>query len=495
MSSKVQEAYSYRPEKLDEVLATFPPASSKSQDDHEAQKAIFLAEHVQESSLAKTTPQEKKRYEEMAKVAESPEDKTTLIHITDQVFRSLNNEREAGQLLHILDHEGIPRFLGSIETALFKLFTIIGPYVPGLAMPIVREGIQWETGGLILPAEKKPLLAYLKKRREEGLRVNLNFLGEAILGEQEAEKRFNEYVEALSWPEVEVVSIKISTIFSQLSSLSWNHTVSILTDRLEALYNVADKEKCTGTNGHHSLSKFIYLDMEEYSDMRLTAEAFMKTLDRDGLENVRAGIALQAYIPDSLEIQREITHWAKKRVRSGKSPVTIRLVKGANMEMEKVIASTKGWPQAPFKSKAETDANFKRMLREGVKRENIDAVRLGVASHNVFDLSYAILLGKKNNTLDKIQFEMLEGMANPLRRALGEFVPNLLLYAPACKKESFVPAIGYLIRRLDENTGEQNFLRYAFNLKPDGDAWEKLKQGFLESLKKIPALSLSPRRR
>ncbi|WP_256200003.1 proline dehydrogenase family protein [Verrucomicrobium spinosum] len=57
-------------------------------------------------------------------------------------------------------------------------------------------------------------------------------------------------------------------------------------------------------------------------------------------------------------------------------------------------------------------------------------------------------------------------MANPQRRALLEKISNLLLYAPACGKEQFVSAIGYLIRRLDENTGGENFLRHAFHLEP-----------------------------
>ena len=32
------------------------------------------------------------------------------------------------------------------------------------------------------------------------------------------------------------------------------------------------------------------------------------------------------------------------------------------MEMERVEASLRGWPQAPYKTKLETDANYLRML-------------------------------------------------------------------------------------------------------------------------------------
>src|SRR5205085_2429125 len=73
---------------------------------------------------------------------------------------------------------------------------------------------------------------------------------------------------------------------------------------------------------------------------------------------------------------------------------------------------------------------------------------------------------------------MLEGMANHQRRALLEQTRNLLLYAPACRKEEFLNAIGYLIRRLDENTGPENFLRHAFKLKVGSSDWEQLERGF-----------------
>ena len=41
------------------------------------------------------------------------------------------------------------------------------------------------------------------------------------------------------------------------------------------------------------------------------------------------------------------------------------------MEMERVEASLRGWPQAPFAAKLETDANYKRMLHEGLRAENL----------------------------------------------------------------------------------------------------------------------------
>ncbi|HYV27701.1 MAG TPA: bifunctional proline dehydrogenase/L-glutamate gamma-semialdehyde dehydrogenase, partial [Candidatus Eisenbacteria bacterium] len=235
-------------------------------------------------------------------------------------------------------------------------------------------------------------------------------------------------------------------------------------------------------------------DMEEYRDMSLTAEAFMRTLDRTGLENISAGIVLQSYIPDSFRTQKQLNEWARRRVASGGAPITLRIVKGANLEMERVEAALKGWPQAPFKTKIETDANYKRMVCEGIKPENLAAVRLGIASHNLFELAYGLVLAAENNALDKVQFEMLEGMANHQRRALFELTRNMLLYAPVCQKKDFIHAIGYLIRRLDENTGPENFLRHAFKISVGSPEWILLEEGFLKSFAAIETLPETPRR-
>src|SRR6478609_3650340 len=120
------------------------------------------------------------------------------------------------------------------------------------------------------------------------------------------------------------------------------------------------------------------------------------------------------------------------------------------------------------------------------------AVRVGVASHNLFDLSYALVLASDSQALDRVQFEMLEGMAGHQRRALFEECRNLLLYAPACRREEFLNAIGYLIRRMDENTGEENFLRHAFKLVVGSKEWKLLEHDFREAFH-IP-VSDEPRR-
>jgi RHH-type proline utilization regulon transcriptional repressor/proline dehydrogenase/delta 1-pyrroline-5-carboxylate dehydrogenase len=460
----------------------------------DVQQAIHVARLLGRRAAELQTPQERRQQAELDRMIHSPGDRATMMQLTDQAFRSKRPPRAADQLIHILDVQGIPRFFSPLDRTLLKGFQSFGAYLPGVAMPLVEEKMHHETANVILPAEPELLAEHLRARRDEGVRMNVNHLGEALLGEREAERRLQSYLAALERPEIEVISVKISTIYSQISPLAREHTIDVLCDRLELLYRAGAKARFTRGDGA-VVPKFVYLDMEEYRDKELTAEAFMRTLDRPGLEQVRAGIALQAYIPDSYVTEQRINDWARRRVAAGGGPVTIRIVKGANMEMERVEASIRGWPQAPYKTKLETDANYLRMVAEGIRPENLAAVHLGIASHNLFSLAYGLVLAAGADALDRVQFEMLEGMANHQRRALFELARNMLLYAAACRQEDFTSAIGYLVRRLDENTGPDNFLRHAFRIQVGNATWQALEQQFVEAHQMMATVGSEPRRR
>ncbi len=467
----------------------------------DAEAAIGMTRLLLERAHDLQTPQERRQQAELNRMINHPDDKATLVEMTDQAFRTNIDRRVADQLTHILDVQGIPRFFSGLDRTLLRGFQSFGGYLPGVAVPLVKEKMRRETANVILPAEPELLAPHLRERQAAGLRMNVNFLGEALIGENEARRRLAVYLAALQQPEIECLSVKISTIYSQLSPIARRHTVAVLADRLEVLFRAAARESFTRADGTQ-IGKFVYLDMEEYRDMYLTRDALIAALERPGLEAVRAGIALQAYIPDSFAVLRELAAWSRHRVAAARDrrqecqPLTVRIVKGANMEMERVEASIMGWPQAPYQTKQEADANFKRMVREALRDENAAALGVGIASHNLFDVALALLWAARCGSLgtERVQFEMLEGMANHQRRAIFECVQGLLLYAPACSQQDFLHAIGYLIRRLDENTGAENLLRHTFRLDPEGPEFATLASAFRQSVDAIDTVAAIPRR-
>jgi RHH-type proline utilization regulon transcriptional repressor/proline dehydrogenase/delta 1-pyrroline-5-carboxylate dehydrogenase len=264
-------------------------------------------------------------------------------------------------------------------------------------------------------------------------------------------------------------------------------------ERLRTLYRAAARHRYRHPDGRIT-PKFINLDMEEYRDLDLTLTAFRAVLDESEFLPLSAGVVLQAYLPDAHRAQRALTGWALERRARGGAPIKLRVVKGANLAMERIEAAVHGWPQAPYETKLEVDANYKRMIEYGCRPEHAEAVHLGVASHNLFDVAYGLVLREVHHVEPWVEFEMLEGMANHQARAVHARAGGLLLYAPVVRAEDFHSAIAYLVRRLDENTAPENFLRHVFDLEPGSPEWLAERDRFLAAFEVTARISDAPRR-
>ena len=433
---------------------------------------MTLAEELLRAALARQRPAEQSRARQIAGLIADPSAKALSIAMTDRIFRSADPRRAAKGWRAIVSGFGVPRGFSWLDRVMLRVGAAASRILPEVVMAAVRWRLRHDSRGVILAAESAPLKKYLAGRRDDGTRVNVNQLGEAILGEEDAARRLEAVLTLLARPEVDYVSVKISAIFSQINLLAWDATLSEIKARLRRLYRAA-----------LALGKFVNLDMEEYRDLALTVAAFREVLGEPEFLSLRAGLALQAYLPDSHAAQRELTDWAKRRVAAGGAPIKLRLVKGANLAMELVEAEQHGWHPAPYAVKAETDANFRRMLEYACQRENAAAVRIGVGSHNLFDVALALVLREANGVRDAIEIEMLEGMANHQARAVRDAAGGLLTYAPVVQEKDFGSALAYLIRRLDENTAPENFLRDIFALAPGSEAWERQKTRFIHGWK------------
>jgi RHH-type proline utilization regulon transcriptional repressor/proline dehydrogenase/delta 1-pyrroline-5-carboxylate dehydrogenase len=448
-----------------------------------SQHAVELAGELFEAAAAGESRQERAQARRLARMVEAPSGKAFTLAMVDHVFRSGRPERQAAELREVLDEFGLPGHLSPIERLLLRAAEFVSRFLPGATMAAVASRIRRDSAKVVVPGEKAPLARYLAKRRASGMRVNLNHLGEAVLGEDEAARRMEAVLDHLRDPDVTYVSVKISAVFSQINLLDWDGTLAQIKDRLRRLYRAA-----------MTAGKFVNLDMEEYRDLHLTLAAFKEVLEEPEFMPLRAGIVLQAYLPDSWTAQQELTEWARKRVAAGGAPVKLRIVKGANLAMETVEAEMHGWERAPYATKEETDANFKRMIEFGCAPENARAVNIGVASHNLFDVALAIVLREQNGVRDFVEMEMLEGMANHQARAVRSAAGGLVVYAPAVKREDFNSALAYLVRRLDENTAPGNFLRDMFDITPGSPAWARQRDRFLAAWEARGTASAESRR-
>ena len=253
----------------------------------------------------------------------------------------------------------------------------------------------------------------------------------------------------LERPDVDYLSVKVSSVAAQLNLWSYRQTLARTKDALRVTLRAAASA---------SPSAFVNLDMEEYRDLSLTLDTFTQLLDEPEFLTLEAGVVLQAYLPDSLDALERLAGWAAVRRDRGGAVVKVRIVKGANLAAERVDAAMHGWPLAPFGTKAGTDANHKAMLEYALRPEHVGALAVGVAGHNVFDLAWAHLLAEARGVQSSVTFELLQGMAPATARAVRDATGRVLLYTPVVAPADFDHALAYLFRRLEENAGGENFI-------------------------------------
>ncbi|MEL0317093.1 MAG: bifunctional proline dehydrogenase/L-glutamate gamma-semialdehyde dehydrogenase, partial [Aquiluna sp.] len=368
-----------------------------------------------------------------------------------------------------------PKFLPLGLRALLSLGANLAPLFPWPIIPIARRVLRSFVSHLVIDAKRSKLNAAKRKLKLDWATLNINLLGEAVLGKREANKRLVAITEILSRAETEYVSVKVSAIVAPHSPWAFEQTVDEVVARLLPLYQIAAAA---------SPNKFINLDMEEYHDLDLTIAVFKKILGREELRGLKAGIVLQAYLPDALRAMIDLQQWAELRVLDGGAPIKVRVVKGANLPMERVDAELHGWPLATVSSKSEADANYKRVLNYALTEERVRNVQVGVAGHNLFDLAFAWLLASQRGAQQGMDVEMLLGMAPNQARVVSETVGKLVLYTPVVHSREFDVAISYLIRRLEEGASQDNFLSNAFEMASE-DSFEIEKSRFLDSLERM----------
>lgn len=335
--------------------------------------------------------------------------------------------------------------------------------------------------------DAKDAISTLKRIRKEGVAFTADLLGEAVVSEKEAEEYLNRYMDLLNilsreqdkwhplggvkshldWghaPKINV-SIKPSAMYSQMDPRSFEYSVKRAKERLRPIFKEAMR-----------IGAFVLLDMEHTTLKNLTMALYKSLLEEKEFSNYPyTGIVIQAYLKDSEQDLLDLISWAKRKQQR----ITIRLVKGAYWDAEVILAKQKNWPIPVFTNKHQTDANFEKLA--GILLENHQYVSFACASHNIRSISYVMEKSREIGVpAEFLEYQVLYGMAEPVRTALRKAGLKLRLYTPI---GMMIPGMAYLVRRLLENTANESFLRLSF---AEGVSKEQLLQNPLTLLPENP---------
>ncbi len=345
----------------------------------------------------------------------------------------------------------------------------IGGALTGKIMGMtIRSNIEGMARQFIIGENVKEAMKGLGKLRKDGFTFTVDLLGEATVNEEESDAYaagYHEVLDALAkeqekWPFLPGkgpdagmdwgssprvnVSIKPSALYSQAKPVDIEDSVAGIYRRLEPIYR-----KVVAMGG------FLCIDMEQLKYREITIELYKRLRSAPEFRNYpHLGIVLQAYLVDCGDSVEDLIAWSRRE----KLPIAIRLVKGAYWDAETVMAKQNGWPVPVWTYKPESDLNYETLAKRIL--ENHDTVYFSCASHNVRTISAvmetAIALNVPEN---RYEFQVLYGMAEPVRKGLLKVAGKVRLY---CPYGELIPGMAYLVRRLLENTANESFLKQSF---------------------------------
>lgn len=386
--------------------------------------------------------------------------KMQLFRLVD-VLPALDSNREVAR--HVAE------YLGDSSDALppaMKRVLGLARQVPFLTGPPTRRVVRRIARSFILAGDATEAAPRLRAMRDRSTAFTVDLLGETVLSECEAEEYAARYLDlvnvlasaAAAWPAVPKldrddrgdipavnVSVKVSALFSQIKPEAPRYSVDHLAKRLRPLLRRAIARHV-----------FINLDMEMYSLKELTLRLFMSLLNEEEFRHYpHFGIALQAYLRETPEDLDRLIEWCAQRG----TRVTVRLVKGAYWDTETIKARQQNWPSPVYESKEETDAAYERLALRLL--ECSDVIDATFGSHNVRTIAACIASARQIGLPSaRLEFQMLYGMAEPIKGALVELGYRIREYCPLGEMLS---GMAYLVRRLLENTSNEGFLRAAFS--------------------------------
>src|SRR5438477_1790176 len=331
----------------------------------------------------------------------------------------------------------------------------------------IGQLLRWNVSGMarqfIAGRNPKDVMKTLHKRRAQGIGFTVDLLGEAVVSEQEAGEYATRCLQLLEhlaretrdWTDplgksteffpVVNLSVKISALYSQMNPADPADAIAHLAPKLRPILRRA-----------RDLGAFVNFDMESFAHKNATLDLFRTLFSESEFRDwPHVGIVIQAYLRDAADDLLNLLDWCRARG----TRFAVRLVKGAYWDFEKIKSRQNGWACPVFLQKPESDLNFELLTR--IMLENESIVTSAFGSHNVRSIAHAQALAEQLGIgRSRFEFQLLSGMAGPVKRALVEMGYRVREYCPVGE---LLPGMSYLVRRLLENTSNEGFLRAKFS--------------------------------
>lgn len=346
--------------------------------------------------------------------------------LTGKLSKPISDDGLSAALNRVIQKGGEPFIRGGVNYAMKML------------------GKQFVTGQTIEEA-----LANGKEREKLGYRFSFDMLGEAAMTQSDAERYYNDYVNAIiaighdakgaGVYDGNGISVKLSAIHPRYVRAQHKRVMSELLPKLKALFMLA-KEHNIGLN----------IDAEEANRLELSLDLMEKLVSDPDLKGFNGiGFVVQAYQKRCPFVIDYLINLARRNNQR----LMIRLVKGAYWDSEIKWAQVDGIDGYPvYTQKVHTDVSYLACAKKLLAAP--EAIFPQFATHNAQTLATIYEMGKG---LD-FEFQCLHGMGETLYdQVVGEsnLGCRVRIYAPVGTHKTL---LAYLVRRLLENGANSSFV-------------------------------------
>ncbi|MFD3448765.1 proline dehydrogenase family protein [Microbacteriaceae bacterium 4G12] len=275
-----------------------------------------------------------------------------------------------------------------------------------------RYGLRFGAGRFVAGETINLAVEAIKDLNKKGLAVTIDYLGEFVDNEREANEMANQSIEAIKAIGREKLNSQLSL---KMTSMGLDISENLVMNNMRRILQAAKENDV-----------FVTIDMEDYSRCQKTIEIFK--LLKEEYDNV--GTVIQAYLYRTEQDIDDLNRYKPN----------LRLVKGAYKEPAEVA----------FPDKKDVDENYKKIIKTHLLNGNYTAV----ASHDDAIIEYTKQLVEEYNiSRDQFEFQMLYGI-RPERQ--------LELVNEGYKMRVYVPYgndwYGYFMRRLAERPANVAFV-------------------------------------
>ena len=470
-----EKNYSHYLNQISELLTSVKSAPLDL--DNKYQKSTRLAELIALLATEEQTPIEKKSLNNLLKILNTLQGRAIVSNLIDQSFRSKSLNKTLDQILHIFTLYGLPDAFPKSFKFRFLALKTLKPTFPKFLKTFTQRAIIKESLNILSFADPIALKKHLNENKKNDSIISL--IQKPSFGKTTIASNLKNILSLIEKPYVKNICINVLDLISKnCACIAYDQ----LEENLIKIYRKATSQ---------SKEKQILLNVETHKDLEATIDIFEKVLSREEFSKLKVGFTLDAYFPESFEMQKRLILFAKKRYEKYGTSISIRILKGFSLNKEHITSSKNNWPSATFTSKIETDANFKKMILLGSKLENIKAANLLIVTSNIFDISFSLILIKENSLEPYIYFEIARARSTTaIQKALDKIIgKNLKVFCPIVFKKDFHLASNFLLGKINDTANCENFSSRLDTLFPGSKSWEEELDHFHQSLKHIDQIS------